>query len=628
MCGIIGIVRQSPQTKIVAELCQSLRDLQYRGYDSAGIALVTNTSLKTERKVGSNAIGELTRLKINAACGIGHTRWATHGKASVANAHPHTVGDVAVVHNGIIEDFLQTKKRLVKKGVRFSSETDSELIAHLISHKLKQGKSPRAAFSDAIAKIKGSYAVAAVFKGHSNLILAACLKSPLAVGRTHSKAGATEAAGSMVASDLIGLAGVAEEAFYLKDNQIAELTPHTITVTQTSGNPLTKTPQKTHSGKSVSQSKAPQKTYSRNRKITPRYEPIGAHHRPTKGKYAHFMLKEIFEQPKAISHTFEEKLNLPPKPKSVCIVACGTSHFASMLGRYWLEQYARLDVYVEMASEFRYRYPVFTKDRLYIFISQSGETADTLAALKFAKEQKVPCLAIVNVAHSSLARQAHHKIITRAGSEIGVASTKAFTTQIMALAKIALHYAPRTQQTKIHLAKLKTVGEKIARFYTPARVARLKKMGQKLAGYEHILFLGRGKCYPLAMEAALKTKEISYIHSQAYPAGEMKHGPIALIDNKMPTVMLVPHNELFTKTMANMEEVLSRDGLVFLLSDRAEEVKKIHPKVDIFKMPKTGLFTMPLVYAPAVQLLAYYTALAKGCEIDRPRNLAKSVTVE
>jgi len=567
MCGIIGIVKNNPDPKIVGQLCHSLTNLQYRGYDSAGIAFVQNGNIKTIKKVGEDAISSLAKTKAKPHCGIGHTRWATHGKVSVTNAHPHTVDGVSVVHNGIIEDFLQTKKWLINKGAKFRSETDSELIAQLIAFNLKKGLSPKAAFTATIAKLKGSYAVVAIFKGHNDMMLAACLRSPLAIGRGKN--------GSLVASDIIGLGGLATEAFYLKDNQIAELTS-TATIVTANGE-----------------------------KIALKYEPIDAKQLPSKGKYRHFMLKEIFEQPKAISDTFREKLELPPKPKSVCIVACGTSHFASMLGRYWLEQYARLDVYVEMASEFRYRYPIFSKDRLYIFVSQSGETADTLAALRFAKEHKVRCLAIVNEKHSSLAREADYNIITKAGREIGVASTKGFSTQIMALARVALHYATKDKQTDIHLKKLSTLGAKIARFYNQKNVTKLKKMGEKLAKHSHILFLGRGKCYPLAMEAALKTKEISYIHSQAYPAGEMKHGPIALIEATLPTVILAPHNELFTKTMANMEEVLS-----------------------IFKMPKTGLFTMPLVYAPAVQLLSYYTALARNCEIDRPRNLAKSVTVE
>lgn len=594
MCGIIGIVKAKPSKNLLKELVEGLAVLQYRGYDSAGVAYLQNDRLNLCREVGKTALTKLQKQRADSACGIAHTRWATHGEATEANAHPHLSGDVAIVHNGIIEDFLNIKDRLKVAGIKFKSQTDSELIAHLINIQLQKGLSPKAAFIKALEKLDGSFAVCAIFAAEDGLILAARNKSPLVVGQGKD--------GCFIASDVAALGNKTTGFYVLEDREIAELTPKGIQISDFN---------------------------LKKHRVT--YRKLDRSVIVDRGKYSHFMLKEIFEQPKAIAATLKTALPSLKSPKSVTLVACGTSYFAALVGRYWLESFSRLEVHVELASEFRYRQPLVPKDRLFIFISQSGETADTLAAFRYVKQNGGGCcLAIVNVGHSSLAREADEVILTAAGVEIGVASTKAFTTQLVALAKLAVKLAPTAKQNegKKHLKALKEVPKIMEEFYGKSALKKLKELGTRLAKQKHILFLGRGKCYPMALEGALKMKEISYIHSIAYASGEMKHGPIALVDKVLPIIMLAPYDDLFTKSMSNMEEVLSRKGKVFLFSDNAESVQNRHKNITIFKMPNSQTFTMPLLYSPALQLLAYYTALAKGAEIDRPRNLAKSVTVE
>ena len=595
MCGIIGIVRAKPKGDLIKELVDGLEVLRYRGYDSAGIAYLQGRRLMLKRRVGRAALAELRERRASSACGIAHTRWATHGEATKANAHPHLSGEVAIVHNGIIENFLAVKDKLKSSGIKFKSQTDSELIVHLINAQLALGLPPRRAFVEALAKLEGSFAVAAIFAGEDGLILAARNKSPLLVGKGGD--------GYFVASDAVALANKTESFYSLSDGQIAELTANGIEISDFALN--------------------------RRRAI---YKKLDLTVVANKGDHAHFMLKEILEQPQAIDRALKTGLpNLAkPPPKSLALVACGTSYFSALVGRYWLESFSRLDVHVELASEFRYRQPIVPKSRLFIFISQSGETADTLAAFRYVKQLGGKCLAVVNVPHSSLAREVDKVIHTAAGAEIGVASTKAFTAQMAVLARLAIGLAPaaKREQGRKHLKTLARVPTVLTGFYGEAVLESLQKLGKRLATQKQILFVGRGKCYPLALEGALKMKEISYIYSIAYASGEMKHGPIALVDAKLPIVMLAPYDELFTKSMSNMEELLSRKGNIFLFSDHAESVRKRHKNLVAFEMPESDPFTMPLLYSPALQLLAYYTALAKGAEIDQPRNLAKSVTVE
>jgi glucosamine--fructose-6-phosphate aminotransferase (isomerizing) len=606
MCGIVGILGER---QVQPLLLDGLKRLEYRGYDSAGIAALTNGHIEYRR-----AEGKIDRLAtkcgkepLPGTVGIGHTRWATHGKPTEGNAHPHVTARVAIVHNGIIENYRTLREELEQKQHRFSSETDTEAIAHLITDYLDQGMTPQQATSAALRRLEGAFAIAAIFAGHKNLLIGARRGSPLAIGYGGSE--------MYLGSDALALAPLTDRISYLEEGDWVELSP----------------------GKAVIHDQG-DKIVERKIHITSLSGAMIG-----KGQYRHFMLKEIFEQPAVVGDTLsglvtsDNKLTLPAMPfdwvtvPRLTIVGCGTAYYAGLVAKYWFEQLARLPVEIEIASEFRYREAPLPKGGVTLAVSQSGETADTLGALNYAKAQGQKILTVVNVAQSSMARLSDVFVPTLAGPEIGVASTKAFTTQLVVLLCLAVSAA---------LARKTLSGERAAEILQALReipgqmnaVLRdehyIQELAQRLGDANDVLYLARGLLYPLAMEGALKLKEISYIHAEGYPAGEMKHGPIALIDEEMPVVFLAPHDALFEKNASNIQEVIARGGKLILFSDK-EGLAHIG-KLSTWNMalPKVDSVVMPLLYAVPVQLLAYYTALVKGTDVDQPRNLAKSVTVE
>lgn len=604
MCGIIGIVGNHP---VGQRLLHGLEKLEYRGYDSAGIAVIHNGQIQRLR-----AEGKLIKLKekflshpLEGYNGIGHTRWATHGKPSEINAHPHFNSKVALVHNGIIENYAELRQELEAKGSVFESETDTEVIAFLIAHHLDNGHIPQEAVAKSLSYLKGSFAIAILFTGYENLLIAARRgASPLAIGY---------GAGEMyVGSDALALASLTQQLCYLEDGDWAVLSPENITIFDRNNQPVERPIQQSH----VSASDT------------------------LKGAYDHFMLKEIYEQPHAIEATLnafvgEGTLNLPELPwesiSRMTISACGTAYYAGLIAKYWFEKFARLPVEIDVASEFRYRKPPLPEKGLSLFISQSGETADTFAALEYTKAQNQTVVSIVNVPESSIARQSDAVLLTQAGPEIGVASTKAFTTQLSVLALLALEAGrqrgflsqPDFEEMIFGLRLLPALCETVL-----TQDSRIKSFAHTLVNARDVLFLGRGTNYPLALEGALKLKEISYIHAEGYAAGEMKHGPIALLDKNVPVVVIAPFDELFEKTASNIQEVLARGAPVILLTDKQGEEHLGSLGVDSLVLPQTTPLTAPIVYALPLQLLAYHTAVLKGTDVDQPRNLAKSVTVE
>ena len=612
MCGIVGIV--GSETPVANELVSGLKRLEYRGYDSAGVATLMAGTIEKRRALGKikNLEAVLKKEPLDGFTGIGHTRWATHGAPTTENAHPHSGPGVSIVHNGIIENHAELREELVQKGISFKSETDTEVVAQLLSYYTQQEKlAPLKAIQKALKRLEGAYALAILFETQDNTIIAARSGSPLAVG--HGKDGDQA---MYLGSDAMALAPWTNQITYLDEGDIAVLKQDFLQILN-------------HEGKEVAR---PVQT---SNVVTMDLNKQG---------YRHFMLKEIFEQSDAIRRTLHHLLsesatfeNLENKVdisnlSRITIVACGTAFYAGFVAKYWLEQWARIPVEIDIASEFRYRTPPLPKGGLTIVVSQSGETADTLAALAYAKSQGQTCLSIVNVPESSIDREADISFYTQAGPEIGVASTKAFTTQLTALAAFSLKLAKLKQSLTIEdVAKkweaLKKLPEIIQRALTLNQA--IEEIAHALVPAQDVLYLARGTCYPIALEGALKLKEISYIHAEGYAAGEMKHGPIALIDKKVPVIIAAPSDTLLDKTLSNAQEVIAREGRVILISD--EEGHKALPSENILRIqvPKTDSpLVTPIVYSIPMQLLAYHTAALKGTDVDQPRNLAKSVTVE
>jgi glucosamine--fructose-6-phosphate aminotransferase (isomerizing) len=607
MCGIVGILGADD---VAERLLDGLRRLEYRGYDSAGIATIDHGEIERRRASGKlvNLAKELAAHPLPGSIGIAHTRWATHGGPTTNNAHPHATDHVAVVHNGIIENFKALRDELIGRGRVFTSETDTEVVAHLVSEKVEQGLDPVTAVREILPRLHGAFALAILFRDQPDLLIGARLGSPLVVGYGDDE--------TYLGSDALALAPLTQRIAYLDEGDWVVCTREGAQVYDRENNPVDRPV--TLSG------------------VT------GA--LIDKGNHRHFMQKEIYEQPIVVAqtlrsylHRLDGRIALPIPDfdlsgiKRVTIVACGTSFYAGMVAKYWFEQFARVPVDLDVASEFRYRAPVMESGGLMIVISQSGETADTLAALRHAKAEGQTIAAVVNVPTSSMAREADLLLPTHAGPEIGVASTKAFTCQLSVLAALAANLAKakgrltadEERQIVRHLAEAPAaINGALA--YDEA----IEGMAGAIAGARDVLYLGRGTDYPLALEGALKLKEISYIHAEGYAAGEMKHGPIALIDESVPVIVIAPSGPLFEKTVSNMQEVQARGGKVVLISDYDGIEAAGEGCIATITMPKVHPLIAPIVYAVPVQLLAYHVAVAKGTDVDQPRNLAKSVTVE
>ena len=607
MCGIVGIVGSTPAAP---RILSALKRLEYRGYDSAGVATLEHGALTRVRAEGKlkNLEARLEASPLTGEIGIGHTRWATHGKPTETNAHPHASDRLAVVHNGIIENFKALREELAAKGYRFVTETDSEVAAFLVTDEMASGKAPADAVQAALKRMRGAYALVYLFKGEENLLIGARQGAPLAVGYGDNE--------MFLGSDALALAPFTDRIAYLEEGDWVVVTRKGASFRDADGKPR-----------------------MRHVIVSPAGELLAE-----KGNYRHFMAKEIHQQPEVVGHTIAHYVDMgdqslkpfawPVDPKSlerISIVACGTAYMAGMIGKYWIERFARIPVEVDVASEYRYREPPVDKGGLTIFISQSGETADTLASLKYAKEQGAKTLAVVNVPTSSISRLSDARAPTLAGPEIGVASTKAFTCQLAAIAALALSLA-EARGTLGAAESAALVGELVA---TPGLLAEvlklepaLERMSHKLARARDVLYLGRGAVYPLAMEGALKLKELSYIHAEGYAAGELKHGPIALIDEAMPVIVLAPHDPVFEKTVSNMQEVAARGGRILLFGEAGADEEAAVALEGFLAMPKMGATFAPIVYAAPIQMLAYHTAVIMGKDADQPRNLAKSVTVE
>jgi glucosamine--fructose-6-phosphate aminotransferase (isomerizing) len=606
MCGIVGILGKEA---VAADLVDALRRLEYRGYDSAGIATVENGRLGRRRAEGKlkNLELRLSKEPLLGRTGLGHTRWATHGKPVEHNAHPHMNERVAVVHNGIIENFRELKEELAAKGHKFETETDTETVLHLVSEYLNQGLAPVEAARSALQRLRGAFALGIIFAGEDDLMIGARQGPPLAIG--HGK-------GEMyLGSDAIALAPFTDTITYLEDGDWAVLARDKARIFTLDGRPVER----------------------------PAIKSVASSLTVDKGNFRHFMAKEIHEQPEVIGHTLANYIDFangsvrlpdlgvdPAALDRVAIAACGTAYFAGIVGKYWLERYARLPVEIDIASEFRYREPPLAPGGLALFISQSGETADTLATLRYCKAAGQRVATIVNVRTSTIAREADAVLPTLAGPEIGVASTKAFTCQLAALACLAigLGRARGTITAGEEAELVRALGEVPRHISAILRgEERYEKLAHLLSKAQDVLYLGRGASYPIALEGALKLKEISYIHAEGYAAGELKHGPIALIDEKVPVIVVAPADDLFEKTVSNLQEVAARGGRIVLLSDadpgRTGCAIEAHLPV-----PTAHPFTNPLLYAVPVQLIAYHTAVFMGTDVDQPRNLAKSVTVE
>jgi glucosamine--fructose-6-phosphate aminotransferase (isomerizing) len=608
MCGIVGILGQGP---VAEQLVDSLKRLEYRGYDSAGVATLQGDRLDRRRAEGKlkNLEMRLRAEPLSGHTGIGHTRWATHGKPTENNAHPHATDHVAVVHNGIIENFRELRAGLAKEGARFASETDSEVVAHLVESYLLKGYSPADAVKASLPQLRGAFALAFLFKGHDDLMIGARKGSPLAIGHGDGE--------MYLGSDAIALAPFTDAITYLEDGDWAVLTRKTGVIYDTQGSVVHREVLKSGASSFL----------------------------VDKANYRHFMAKEIHEQPEVVGHTLArfvdmaaERVALPIKLpfefkdiQRISITACGTASYAGYIAKYWFERLARVPVETDVASEFRYREAPLGKGDLAIFISQSGETADTLAALRYAKAQGLHTLSVVNVPTSTIARESETVLQTLAGPEIGVASTKAFTCQLMVLAALAVAAGKaRGQLSEQDETKLVHGLIEIPRLIAAALATepQIEKLARDIAKSRDVLYLGRGTSFPLALEGALKLKEISYIHAEGYAAGELKHGPIALIDETMPVVVIAPHDRVFEKTVSNMQEVVARGGNIILMTDAKGAAEATVDSLLTIVLPDMAATFTPLVYAIPVQLLAYHTAVVMGTDVDQPRNLAKSVTVE
>lgn len=605
MCGIVGVLGNHEAAPLLVE---ALKRLEYRGYDSAGIATVNAGLLDRRRAVGKlvNLADLLVHDPLAGKSGIGHTRWATHGGPSVVNAHPHQAGPVAVVHNGIIENFLELRQELASDGYHQESQTDTETVALLVCRAMKNGASPIDATRDTLNRLHGAFALALLFEGEEDLMICARRGSPLVIGHGDSE--------MFVGSDAIALAPLTDRIIYLEEGDWAVLTRAGATIFDVAGHPV-------------------ERAETRVEIAAARIEKAG---------HKHFMAKEIAEQPTvvadALAHytTGEGVLNLPQGLSFECIervvlVACGTASYACHVAKYWFEQLAGLPAEIDIASEFRYRDPVISSGTMAIFVSQSGETADTLAALRHVKAKVAKLVSVVNVPTSSIARESDLALLIHAGVEVGVASTKAFTCQLTALALLALKAAldrGRLTLTEVtdHIEMLRALPGLMS--HSLQLSDAISAIAESLSDVRDVIFLGRGAMYPIALEAALKLKEISYIHAEGYASGELKHGPIALIDAHVPVVVFAPRDALFDKTVSNMQEVIARHGQVLLLSDAQGVAKAGQDCWKTITLPEVASHWAPILYAVPAQLLAYHTAIAKGTDVDQPRNLAKSVTVE
>ena len=606
MCGIVGILGKSA---VANNLVDALRRLEYRGYDSAGIATVEGGRLERRRAEGKlkNLEQRLLAEPLAGRTGIGHTRWATHGRPTERNAHPHMTDKVSVVHNGIIENFRELRTRLEAKGHRFDTDTDTEAVVHLITDELNQGNDPVAAVGRALDHLQGAFALGIIFAGEDDLMIAARKGSPLAIGH---------GSGEMyLGSDAIALAPFTDAITYLEEGDWAVLR---------------------RSGAEI---------YDRQgaRTERPLVKAVASSLLVDKGNYRHFMAKEINEQPEVVSHTLANYLDMATaqvrfpdlgldlaQVSRVTISACGTAYYAGLVAKYWIERYARVPVDIDVASEMRYREAPLSENGLAVFVSQSGETADTLATLRYCKANKQRIASIVNVRTSTIARESDTALPTLAGPEIGVASTKAFTCQLSVLACLTIAIAKArgaitAEQETALVTALTEVPRHIAAILRQDDI--YLAVAQDLAKARDVLYLGRGSSFPIALEGALKLKEISYIHAEGYAAGELKHGPIALIDESVPVIVVAPEDNLFEKSVSNLQEVAARGGRIILISDAAPDKAGCTPAAHI-QMPKVDSFIAPLLYAVPIQLIAYHTAVQIGTDVDQPRNLAKSVTVE
>ena len=607
MCGIVGIVGQTPVAPLIVD---ALKRLEYRGYDSAGVATIEHGKLSRLRAEGKlvNLERRLKDTPLGGHIGIGHTRWATHGVPNETNAHPHFSRDVAVVHNGIIENFAELREELKKDGFEFVSQTDTEVVAHLVTREMDRGAEPVEAARRALLRLEGAFALAIMFRGDEDLIVGARNGPPLAIGHGEGE--------MFLGSDAIALAPFTDSITYLEDGDWAVVRSNDVKIFDMAGYPVERRRQKS----------------------------VGTSYLVDKGNHRHFMEKEIYEQPEVISHTLanyldftEGKARRAESPfdfantDRLVISACGTAYLAGLVGKYWLERYARLPVDIDIASEFRYREMPLTKASAALFVSQSGETADTLASLRYCRKEGVSIGAIVNVRDSTIARESDGIFPTLAGPEIGVASTKAFTCQLSVLAAMAVRagaargvLSPEQESAMVReLSEAPRFASQVLKLSD-----RIEKIARDIAQVRHVLYLGRDTSYPLALEGALKLKELSYIHAEGYAAGELKHGPIALIDESMPVIVIAPHDAVYEKTVSNMQEVSARGGRIILVADQqSADDASIAFEAVVAMTPMPSEFA-PIVYAVPVQLIAYHTAVFMGKDVDQPRNLAKSVTVE
>ncbi|NTS33900.1 glutamine--fructose-6-phosphate transaminase (isomerizing) [Phyllobacterium sp. BT25] len=607
MCGIVGIIGRE---QVAPLLVDALKRLEYRGYDSAGVATLNNGVLDRRRAEGklANLDKLLKEQPLNGTIGLGHTRWATHGAPTVRNAHPHTTPRLAVIHNGIIENFAELRTMLESDGYKFETETDTETVAHLVTRALDRGLSPIDAVRQTLPQLRGAFAIAIMFKGEEDLLVAARNGPPLAVGYGDGE--------MYLGSDAIALAPFTDNLSYLEDGDWAVLTREGVVIYDETGMEVERPVQKS----------------------------AGTAFLVSKGNHRHFMEKEIHEQPEVISHTLANYLDFAKgtvrtdatpldfsKVDRIAASACGTAFYAGLIGKYWFERIARLPVDIDVASEFRYREMPLSKDSLALFVSQSGETADTLASLRYCKQQGLKIGTIVNVRESTMARESNTVFPTLAGPEVGVASTKAFTCQLAVLASLAVA-AAKMRGTIDEQEERQLVRElsEIPRYANHALrlEEQMETISRDLSQVKHVLYLGRGTSYPLALEGALKLKEISYIHAEGYAAGELKHGPIALIDESMPVIVIAPYDHWFEKTVSNMQEVAARGGKIILITDEKGAAASTLNTMHTIVLPDMPEIIAPIIYALPIQMLAYHTAVFMGTDVDQPRNLAKSVTVE
>ena len=607
MCGIVGILGNHEASPILVD---ALKRLEYRGYDSSGIATINDGVLERRREIGKlvNLADKLVHQPLKGKIGIGHTRWATHGSPTLANAHPQKTGKVAVVHNGIIENFKKLRDELISNGANFQSETDTETIAQLCMSFIDGGDDPKIAAKKTLARLEGAYALCFLFHGYDNLLIAARKGSPLAIGHGNGE--------MFVGSDAIALAPMTNQVTYLEEGDWAVITRESLEIRDTNGTKIKRSKQ----------------TLDLNTQNV------------AKGNHKHFMAKEIAEQPSVLADAIQHNLNTSRDKleisdleldfkniNRITLVACGTAFLACNVAKYWFEKIARISIDLDVASEFRYREPPVEKNNLAIFVSQSGETADTLAALRYCNKNKMKTLGIVNVDESTIAREASMSMQIHAGPEIGVASTKAFSCQLSILYFLVIKAAKEkdiidnNQEAELVKSILQLPSIIVDALSLESEI---KLAAQELSKASNAIFLGRGAMYPLALEGALKLKEISYIHAEGYASGELKHGPIALVDENMPVIVLAPKDELFDKTVSNMHEVMARGGKVLLFTDTEGASEAQEGTWKTITMPKISNDLAPILYSIPAQLLAYHTAVSKGTDVDQPRNLAKSVTVE